>query len=173
MHRHEFQDEQFAALFAAVYPEVRRLVARQLRCERRNPTFTPTEIVHEVFLRLVDYDDARQFDRNQLLAAATRIIRNLLVDLARRRLRAKRGGGWRRVTLTGSRLESPWADDLLLLNDALEALLQIDPRRARVVELRYFGGLTVDETADVLGVSPRTVEADWRFAAAWLARRLS
>lgn len=167
------RDDRFQALFAAAYVEIRRLVARQLRNERRHLTFDSTEIVHEVFLRLADYENAKQFDRSQILAAATTIIRNLLVDLARRRQRLKRGGQWRRVSLTGSRMASSGTADLLLLNDALSELEKSHSRAARVFELRYFGGLAVEEAAKVLDVSERTIEADWRFARAWLARHLT
>ncbi len=156
-----------------VYDALRSLAGRALRRERTSPTLQPTLLVHEAYLRVAAGGRGRRFERDAFLAAAARALREVLVDHARRRDAAKRGGRWSRVTLTGRDPELPApALDLLDLEEALAALERDHSRASRVVVLRVFGGLTVDEAAAVLGVSPRSVNLDWRFARAWLDERL-
>lgn len=164
-------------LLALVYDELRRLAAGYLRRERQGHTLDATALVHEAYLRLVDGPRVSWQGRTHFFAVSARVMRRLLIDHARERGRDKRGGGWERVTL--SELPTPAAargldrDELLSLNAALDKLARRDERQARIVELRFFAGLTTAETAAQLGVSPRTVEADWRFARAWLRRQLA
>jgi RNA polymerase sigma factor (TIGR02999 family) len=136
-------------------------------------TIEATALAHEAWARLAGRDDARWKDRNHFLAVAAIAMRGILVDEARARGARKRGGDARRVTLAPT-ISGPASDpiDILDLHEALEALAALSGRQARVVEMRYFGGLTVQEIADTLGVSRATVDGDWRLARAWLARRL-
>jgi RNA polymerase sigma factor (TIGR02999 family) len=162
-------------LLPLVYEELRREAARHLRRERRDHTLRPTALVHEAFLRLVGQRGAAWKSRHQFFAVAARMMRRILVDHARSRARAKRAGGWRRVSLDQVGPLSVKAApevDLLQLEEALVELQAIDPRRGRLVELRFFAGLSVDDTAAVLEVSPSTVDRDWRLAKAWLYRRI-
>jgi RNA polymerase sigma factor (TIGR02999 family) len=155
-----------------VYDELRRLAARHLGRERTGHTLEPTALVHEAYARLVG-GEPRFEDRAHFFAVAARTMRRVLVDHARRRKRAKRGGGRARVTLDeGSISVDPWTQDLLALDEALEVLGTLDERKARVIELHFFGGLTYAETGAALGVSPATVERDLRLAKAWLQERL-
>jgi len=161
-------------LVRLVYGELRRQAARLLRRERRDHTLVPTALVHEAFLRLVgqaaDYENRCQF-----FAVAAHMMRRVLVDHARARAAAKRPRGDLRVTLDGERLPpvAPRHVDLLSLDAALKRLAALDARQARIVELRYFAGLTAAETADVLGVSLATVKREWSVARAWLCRHLT
>src|SRR5262249_37548387 len=132
-----------------------------------------TALVNEAYLRLIDVDQVRWQNRAHFFAISARLIRQILVDFARRRGYRKRGGGFRRVPLHEALVIGRQDDDLLALDEALQALAQIDARKNQVVELRFFGGLSVDETAEVLHVSPETVRRDWRLARSWLRRRLS
>ena len=164
-------------LMPLVYDELRRLADHYLRGERRGHTLQATALVHEAYLKLVDQTRVNWQGRTHFFAVGARVMRHLLIDHARGRGRAKRGGDWHRVTLSegvapGSAGDlSP--DELLALEECLDRLAELDPRQARVVELRFFGGLTVAEVAGLLGVSRRTVEGDWTHARAWLARELS
>lgn len=147
-------------------------------CFRHQPashTLQPTALVHEAFLKLVDRDAVEYADRGHFLAVAATAMRQILIDHARTRGAAKRGGDRRRVALEDAPVNGAGADqlDLLALDEALTRLAALDGRQARVVELRFFGGLSVKETGEALGVSPRTVELDWRMAKAWLSRALS
>lgn len=156
------------ALGCETYAELRALAAAHLRRERRGHTLQPTALAHEAWLRL-----GAQLEAPGLEAAASKAMREILVDHARRRSAAKRGGGWRRVTLDPAACELPGRElDLLALDEALENLAALDGRQAQVVELRYFGGLSTEETARALGVSARTVEGDWHMARAFLRRAL-
>ena len=156
-----------------VYEELRRQAARQLRRERADHTLRPTALVHEAYLRLLGQDRAQWQNRAQFYAVAARIMRRVLVDHARQRAAHKRAGSWCRVSLVEGLAALPAMDvDVLALDRALEELARLDPQRARVVELRFFGGLTLDEAAEALGVSPATVTRSWRMARAWLFRRL-
>jgi RNA polymerase sigma factor (TIGR02999 family) len=160
-----------------VYDELRRLAQWHMGRNVEGHTLQPTALVHEAYLRLVDQSRVGWSGRTHFIAFASKVMRNLLIDHARRRASAKRGGGARRVTLVdGVEPEAGGEiglDRLLSLNDALDRLAEHDGRQARVVELRYFGGLKVEEVAEVLGLSKRTVEAYWTHARAWLLRELS
>jgi RNA polymerase sigma factor (TIGR02999 family) len=161
-------------LMPLVYDELRALAAGALRRERAEHTLQPTALVHEAFLRLIDQSNAEYNSRTHFFAIGAQMIRRVLVDHARRHHAAKRGGHAERFTLTA--MVEPGDNrqlDVIALDDALKRLAELDERQARVVELRFFGGLSVEQTADMLEVSPRTVEQDWRMARAWLKRELS
>lgn len=159
-------------LLPLVYAELRALAASHLRRQRHDHTLQPTALVHEAFLRLIDQAAANWKSREHFYAVAALAMRQILADHARRKRAVKRGGGgaWQRVGIEQA-LDAalPGADlDIVALDDALQALATLDARKHKVVELRFFGGLSVDEVADVLGVSKTTVESDWRAARAWL-----
>lgn len=160
------------ALFPVVYAELRRMADVRLRHERDAHTLQPTALVHEAYLRLVDQDRTRWNDRAHFFAVAAEIMRRVLVDHARRRAASKRGAGVLAVPLDdiAETVAQPEVRDLELLamDDALTRLGELDPQQARVVELRFFAGLDVEEVATVLGVSSRTVKREWRAARAWL-----
>lgn len=161
-------------LAPAVYPEMRRIARRYMAGERPGRTLQPTALANEAFLRLVHAQDLVCNDRAHFFAVCAQIMRRLLVDTARARRREKRGAGAVRATLDDAIPASPAGDPALVaLDDALEALAQVDPRKAKVVELRYFGGMEVEEVAHVLGVSPQTVMRDWKMAKAWLGREIA
>jgi RNA polymerase sigma factor (TIGR02999 family) len=167
-----------ADLLALVYGDLRRLAGNYLRRERSGHTLSATDLVHEAYTRMVDQTRVGWQGRTHFLAIAAQAMRRILVDHARRRATAKRGGDWRRVTLDpavqGILGEHTFAlDDLITLDEALAQLSTIDPRQARVVELRYFAGMTIDEIAEELGVSTRSVDRDWTHARSWLKRELS
>jgi RNA polymerase sigma factor (TIGR02999 family) len=162
-----------AKLFAAMYDELRRRAGRQLRGERSDHTLLPTALVHEAYVRLSEGADLPWQDRAHFLAVASRIMRRVLVDHARARLAAKRPDGKLRVTLDGLAADEQAGCDILDLNAALDELEQLEPRLSQIAMLRYMGGLSVDEIADVLEVSRNTVKRDWTVAKAWLYRRLS
>jgi RNA polymerase sigma-70 factor, ECF subfamily len=157
-----------------VYAELRRIARQQMAGERRpDHTLQPTAVVNEAFLRLIDLKRIDWQDRAHFFAMSSRLMRRVLVDHARSRRYLKRGGGVPKTTLPSIDLRTDERPvDLIALDDALEMLAANDPRRSQVVELRYFGGLTVEETASVLQVSPDTVKRDWRLARAWLRREL-
>lgn len=164
-------------LLAAVYAELRALAQSRLRRERPDHTLSTTALVHESYLRLVDGTQVAWTDRSHFYAVAATAMRHVLVDWARARARAKRGGGQRAVSLDalgsdGAPAEVR-AEAVLALDEALGRLAERDARKARVVECRYFAGLTVEETAAALDVSPTTVKADWALARAWLHRELT
>jgi len=159
-------------LVPLVYDELKRQAARYLRRERRDHTLRPTALVHEAYLRLFGQDRAAWKNRAQFFGVAAQVMRRILVDHARNRGAAKRAGGWRRVSLDDD-MGAPARDlDLVELEDALVELATLDPDKVRMVELRFFGGLSLDETAEVLGVSPSTITREWRMTRAWLYRRL-
>ncbi|HEX6051286.1 MAG TPA: sigma-70 family RNA polymerase sigma factor [Gemmatimonadaceae bacterium] len=161
-------------LFPQVYDELRRMAAGRLRHERPDHTLGATELVHEAFFRLVQLDRIDWQSRAHFLAIASQAMRNVLLDHAERRGAQKRGGGARPVTL--ERLDVPNdmpTDDVLALCEALERLEKLEPRQARVVECRFFGGLNLDETAEALGISAATVSRDWTIARAWLHAQLA
>lgn len=160
-------------LLALVYEELRRLAADYLRRERPDHTLQPTALVHEAYLRLAELDRIQWRDQTHFYAAAAGAIRRVLVDHARAHGAAKRGGGWQRITLTGlGGGASRRPIDVLALEDAMQRLAAMDGRKARVVELRYFGGMTIAETARALNIGTTTVEDDWAFARAWLRREI-
>ena len=156
-----------------VYDELLRVARRCMR-QRSPQTLQPTALVHEAYLRLVGAQGLRWQDRAHFFAVASQMMRRILVDAARARAAAKRQGGAVRVTFSEQIAISVKQDtSLLALDDALAALADLDPRKARVVELRFFGGLSVDETAEVLKISPESVRRDWRLAKPWLAREVA
>ncbi|MCX6633935.1 MAG: sigma-70 family RNA polymerase sigma factor [Acidobacteria bacterium] len=160
-------------LVPLLYRELRRLAAGCLRSERPNHTLHPTALVHEAYLRLAGQPRAEWGDRAHFLAVAAHVMREVLIDHARTRNRAKRGAGQPLVRLEDAgELGGDAGVDLLALEDALHDLERIDPQQHRIVELRYFGGLSIEETAEVLGISPATVKRGWRMARAWLHREL-
>jgi RNA polymerase sigma factor (TIGR02999 family) len=156
-----------------VYEELRRLAAHYLRGERADHTLQPTALVNEAYLCLAKQDDVRWQNRAHFLAIAANTMRRVLVDHARERGAVKRGGDRRRVTLRSSIALDDRDVDILSLDEALQKLAGFDPEGARVVELRFFGGLTVEETAEATGTSPATVKRTWTAAKAWLYRELS
>lgn len=162
-------------LIDAVYPELHRIAARHLRGERQGHTLQPTALVSEAYLRLVKQPAGKQWqDRTHFFAVAARVVRAVLVDHARARLATKRGSGAISVELSDAvaPVSAPPVD-LIDLNSALAALEQIDPQQSRIVELRYFGGLSIDETAEVLAVSASAVDRDWLVAKTWIRRHMN
>jgi RNA polymerase sigma-70 factor (ECF subfamily) len=161
-------------LVPIVHQELRRLARLQMRGERDNHTLQTTALVNEAFIRLVDLRRIRWQDRAHFLALSARLMRRILVDHARSRNYRKRGGGAVNVALDDSiDMSRERGADLVALDDALESLARVDPRKGQVVELRFFGGLSVDETAEALGISAETVLRDWRLAKVWLLREVS
>lgn len=161
------------SLLPVVYQELRRLAASYLRRERAGQTIQPTALVHEAYLRLMKDKPGRWQNRAHFCAIAAHSMRQILIERARARNAAKRGGGGPRVTLDEGLVPGQQPEvDLLALNEALERLAALDPVHARIVELRYFGGLTVEEAADALDLSPATVKRHWSAARAFLAREL-
>jgi len=163
-----------AELFPIVYEELRRLAASALRRERTDHTLQPTALVHEAFLRLAETPGTSWENRAHFVAVAARVMRRVLVDHARGRNALKRGNGEIRVPIDDVDVPAVGQDvDLVALDDALARLAMLDERQARIVELRFFGGLSVPETAALIGASERTVKRDWQVARAWLTRELS
>ena len=163
-------------LVPAVYDELRRHAERAMRREGVDHTLQATALVHESYLRLVDQRRVAWRNRAHFFAIASTVMRRILVDHARARLTAKRGAGAVPVSLAGVEAGTPDGTDeadLLALHEALEKLAALDPDQVRLVELRYFGGLTIEETAEALSVSPATVKREWALARAWLRRELS
>ncbi len=164
-----------AKLLPLVYQELRALAGKYLRQERSGHTLQPTALVHEAFLKMVDQDRVDWMGRTHFFAVCAQAMRRILIDHARAQRRVKRGGDWRQVAL--DKLMTPQLAIAGVtptdLHDALEALATLDPRQAKVVELRFFGGLAMKEIAEVLGVSKRTVEDDWTHARAWLRATLA
>jgi RNA polymerase sigma factor (TIGR02999 family) len=161
-------------LVPVVHQELRRLARLQMRGERDNHTLQTTALVNEAFIRLVDLRRIRWQDRAHFLALSARLMRRILVDHARSRHTRKRGDGIVNVALNDSVvLSKERGADLVALDDALESLARLDPRKGQVVELRFFGGLSVEETAEALSISPETVLRDWRLAKVWLLREVS
>jgi RNA polymerase sigma factor (TIGR02999 family) len=160
------------ALMTIVYGELRRMAAHYLQHERRNNTLQPTVLVHEVYLRLIAAERVSWQNRAHFLAFAAQIMRHFLVDHARSRLAGKRGGGCILVSLDGVADLREKDQEILLLDGALNKLAELDARAARVVEARFFGGLTEAEAAEVLGISVATLKRDWQFARAWLYEQL-
>lgn len=169
------REDAAVRLFPIVYDELRRLAASALRRERADHTLQPTALVHEAFLRLVDVPEDRWNDRGHFVAIASRAMRRILVDHARSRKALKRGHAEIRVPLDDVDVASSESGgvDLVALDEALGRLAALDERQARIVELRFFGGLTVEETAALIGSSARTVKRDWHMARAWLKRELA
>jgi RNA polymerase sigma-70 factor, ECF subfamily len=161
-------------LFADVYSELRALAARYLRRERKNHTLQPTALVHEAYLKLVGKTSVAWQGRAHFLAFAAQAMREILVDHARRHTAAKRGGQRHRIALDDNlAVESNRIVDLLALEDALTKLTKLDPRQAQMVELRFFGGLSIAEVAKVMEISKRSVEREWTMIRVWLRREVS
>ena len=161
-------------LLPPVHGELRRLAKRQMAGERHGHVLQPTALVNEVYLKLIDIRRVRWQDRAHFFAMAARLMRRVLVDFARASKNQKRGGGMHRVTFDQDLPvvgETP--EDLIAIDEALAAFASDYERKAQVVELRFFGGLSVEETAEVLRISPETVMRDWKFAKGWLFRQLS
>lgn len=157
-----------------VYQELRRLAHRQMRRERTGDTFQTTALINEAYLRLVDYARVRPRDRAHFFAIAAQAMRRILIERARSRRATKRGSGAQKVSLEEiADVSNERAADLLALDEALTNLALIDPRKAQIVELKYFGGMTIEEAAEVLEVSTPTVERDWKLAKIWLHREVS
>ena len=157
-----------------VYRTLRRIAGRQLQDERPGQTLQATALVHEAYLELIDIKNVDWKHRAHFFAVSAQIMRHILLDRARRRMTAKRGGSAERINLDElPDLGTSRAQELLALEDALNALASTDARKARVVELRFFGGLSVEETAAVLAISPETVMRDWKFSRSWLHAELS
>jgi RNA polymerase sigma factor (TIGR02999 family) len=159
-------------LIEYVYTELRRRAAGQLRRERHDHTLDPTGLVHELYLRLNDQRRATWNDRGHFFSVASQLMRRILLDHARRRLSAKRGGTWCKLQLQEGSISAAQPVDITALDTALQALARRDERQARIVELRYFGGLSIEETAEALDLSAATVKREWSMARAWLYRRL-
>jgi RNA polymerase sigma factor (TIGR02999 family) len=162
-------------LLPLVYDELRKLAAQRLAKEPPGHTLQATALVHEAYVRLVDAEHQQKWDsRGHFFAAAAEAMRRLLVDSARRKLSQKRGGGRQRVDVElPDNEDGPPSDDLLALDDALKKLEAKDARKSKLVELRFFSGLTTEQAAEALGVSVATAERDWTFARAWLRREMS
>ena len=161
--------EAAAQLVPLIYEELRRLAAQRLQHERPGHTLQATALVHEVYLKLAGQPNARWQNRVQFFTVASQLMRRILVDYARNQQRIRRGGMQERVSLNQVVLIAPdRTDELLAVHESLSRLEKLNSRQGRIVELRYFGGLTMDETAEVLRVSPKTVMREWNFAKAWL-----
>jgi RNA polymerase sigma factor (TIGR02999 family) len=162
-----------------VYDEIRRIAHRYVQRERQGHTLQTTALVNEAYLRLASQQQINWHNRTHFFAVTAQVIRHILIDYARRRQYVKHGGDAQRVsfdaaleTEEAALMSRPRAAELMALNEALDELAKLDPRKSRVVELRYFGGLSLAETAEVLEVSPMTVRRDWRAAKAWLYKRV-
>jgi RNA polymerase sigma factor (TIGR02999 family) len=162
-------------LVPLVYRELKRLAGHYLQMERRGHTLQPTALVHEAYLRLVEQDHAQWQNRAQFLAVAARLMRRILINYAKARGTAKRGGAAVSLDIAGPDIGTHDArpEEVLAVDEALDRLAALDAQQARVVELRYFAGLTIEETAEALGISPRTVKREWTTASAWLRTELS
>lgn len=162
------------ALMPLVHDELRRLAHRYMDRERGNHTLQTSALVNEAYLRLIDQKDVHWQNRAHFFGIAARIMRRILVDYARKRGFAKRGGNLQPVTFDEAMIVSPErAAEVVALDDALNCLAELDQRKSQIIELRFFGGLSVEETAEVLGVSAGTVMRDWTFAKAWLRREIT
>ena len=160
-------------LLPMVYDQLRALAGSYFRDQQGAQTLEPTALVHEAFVRLIDRSGEGWADERHFLAVAALAMRQILTDHARKRRAAKRGGGWRRVTLSAARGGRPAHDvDLVDLDDALTELADLDARHARIVQMRFFGGMTTSQIADIFEVSRTTIDNDWRTARAWLNARL-
>ena len=158
-------------LIPLIYDELRRLARKHLRRERPGHTLQTSALVNEAYLRMAGQSVSWQ-GRAHFFGIAARLMRQILVDHARLRGNAKHGGDWRRVSLDAADIGQDQTTDILALDEALQSLARMSPQQSRIIELRFFGGLTIEETAEVLGVSHSTVEREWRVARAWLWREL-
>ncbi len=171
---HGGDQDAFAKLMPLVYDELRELAKRYMRRQNPSHTLQTTALLHEAYLKLVDYPEVGWNDRTHFFGFAAQVMRSLLVDYARRNATAKRGGAQEKVAFEDVAMVSPEGSAAVLaLHQVLERLAAIDPDKARIVELRHFGGLSVEETAEVVGVAPITVKREWLRAKAWLYRELN
>ena len=165
--------EALDRLIPVIYEELRRIAHSYIRGERRGNTLQTTALVNEAYLRLIDCSRVNWQNRAHFLAVSAQLMRRILIDYARSRGYQKHGGAMERISLKESQIVSAGRDpDLVELDEALQALAAVDARKSQVVELRFFGGMTAEETAEVLGVSPDTVLRDWKLARTWLAREM-
>ena len=160
-------------LIPLVYNELRRLAGRYMRRESHGHTLQTSALVNEAYLRLVDQKSVKWQNRAHFFGVAAQLMRRILVDHARSRSRVKRGGGAKQVSLADHALVSKESEEVIALDKALNNLAEMDPRKGQIVEMKFFGGLTTEEVAEVLKVTPRTVEREWRKAKAWLNRAIS
>lgn len=166
-------ENALAELMPLLYPELRRLASYYLQRERGNHTLQATALVHEAYLRLVGQKDARWENRSQFMSVASQLMRRILVDYSRGHNAAKRGGNVGRIYLEEAGIVAKGrAAEVIALDDALNRLAELDPDQSRLVELRFFGGLSIEETAALMGTSPATVKRNWSVAKAWLAREM-
>ena len=167
--------EALESLVPLVYEDLRRIAAAYMRRESAGHPLQATALVHEAYVRLIDQRKVKWRNRAHFFGVAAGMMRRILVDQARQRRAEKRGGGWEKVTLVcdGVAVDAPDVVDVLALHESLERLAAFDPQQERIVELRYFGGLTIDEAAEVVGISPATVVREWTIAKAWLRGDLS
>jgi RNA polymerase sigma factor (TIGR02999 family) len=162
------------ALMGAIYADLRRLAVSHMQAERADHTLQPTALVHEAYLKLIDQRSTDWKDRMHFFAVASRIIRRILVDHARERLAEKRGGGRGRIPVEeAEHLVGAPGVDITALDEALDELAELDARQAQIVEMRFFGGLTIEEIAEVLSIGKRSVDREWQCARAWLYCRLA
>ena len=167
------QEQALDRLVPHIHGELRKLAAGYLRRERPDHTLQPTALVNEPFLKLIDERSVKWQNRAHFFGIAAQAMRRILVDHARAHAASKRGGDVRKVSLDDANLIGPAVDvDLLALDEALTRLATLDPQQSRIVELRFFGGLTVEETAEVMSISPATIGREWRMAKAWLSAEL-
>ncbi len=160
-------------LLSLVYDELRKIAGNYLRKERSGHTLQPTALVHEAYMKLIDISDINWQDRAHFFAVSANVMRHILVDHARAKLAEKRGGEAQRIALEDAiSLSNEPNIDLLAVDEALKELAEFDEQQSRIVELRFFGGLTIEETAHVVGISPATVKREWAMAKAWLHRKL-
>ena len=165
--------EALKELIPIVYKELRKLAASSLRRGRVHVTIQPTALVHDAYIKLADHKDTHWENRAQFFGLAAKLMHDIIVDEARKRFALKRGGGQLRVSLSkADRFAQTSEVELLELEDALNELAVTNPQHAQIVELRFFGGLTIEETAELLGISHATVERSWTFSKAWLRRQL-
>jgi RNA polymerase sigma factor (TIGR02999 family) len=160
-------------LIPLVYAELRRLAGRYMRRESEGHTLQTSALINEAYLRLVDQKNVRWQNRAHFFGVAAQVMRRILVDHARSRSRAKRGGGIERVSLVEHVAASNQLEEVIALDEALTKLAEMDPRKSQIVEMKFFGGLTTEEVAEVLRVTSRTVDREWRKAKAWLNRAIS
>lgn len=167
-------ESALAQLMPLVHAELRRIAQRQMGRERAGHTLQATALVNEAYLKLAGEGGFEWHDRAHFFAVCAQVMRHILIDHARAHARDKRGGGAIQVSLNDvAVIDAGPAEDVVALDEALRELETLDPQKGRIVELRYFGGLTIEETAEVLGISPRTVRREWRRAKAWLFRMIS
>jgi RNA polymerase sigma factor (TIGR02999 family) len=167
-------DQQaFQVLLSLVYQELRRIAQYHLKQERPDHTLQSTALVHEAYLRLMKQDPAEFANRAHFMGVASRLMRQILVDHARGHRAAKRGGGLKLELTDAMSVQKPQNVDLIALDDALNGLARLDSQQSRIVELRFFGGLSIEETAEIIGISRTTVKREWATARAWLRREVA